>query len=122
MFKRFTILLSLLLVLGLAACGGRASQQADGSTDYQLSLNPMSTAVGETMLMLTLNDNEGQPVNNATLDIKGDMNHAGMQPVLGKAAQGVNGVYAVPFEWTMGGDWVVTVDVTLADGATFSQR
>ena len=122
MFKRFTILLSLLLVLGLAACGGRASQQADGSTDYQLSLNPMSTAVGETVLMLTLNDNEGQPINDANLSIKGDMNHAGMQPVLAEASQATNGVYSVPFEWTMGGDWVVTVDVTLADGTTFSQR
>jgi copper(I)-binding protein len=122
MSKRFTILWSLLLVLGLAACGGRASQEASGSDEYDLSLNPMSTAVGETVLMFTLNDKEGQPVNNATLDIKGDMNHAGMQPVLGKVTQGVNGVYAVPFEWTMGGDWYVTVDVTLADGTTFSQR
>lgn len=122
MSKRYTILWSLLLVLGLVGCGGRASQQVSGSDEYDLTLNPMSTAVGETVLMFTLNDKEGQPVNNATLNIKGDMNHAGMQPVLGKATQGVNGVYAVPFEWTMGGDWVVTADVTLADGATFSQR
>jgi periplasmic copper chaperone A len=122
MSKRFFLLLATLLLLVLAACGGRASQQAGGSAEYDLNLNPMSTAVGETVLMFTLNDKEGQPVNNATLDIKGDMNHAGMQPVLGKATQGVNGVYAVPFEWTMGGDWVVTVDVTLADGTAFSQR
>jgi len=30
--------------------------------------------------------------------------------------------YAIPFEWTMGGDWVVTVDVTLADGRTASRQ
>ena len=124
MYSRFSLMFASLLLLGLAlaACGGRASQQAGGSEDYTLTLNPMSTAVGQTMLMLTLNDKNGQPVNNATLSLKGDMNHAGMQPVLAETTQGLNGVYSVPFEWTMGGDWFVTVEVALPDGTTFSQR
>jgi hypothetical protein len=28
----------------------------------------------------------------------------------------------MPFRWTMAGDWFVTVDVTLPDGTTASQR
>ncbi len=54
------------------------------------------------------------------------MNHAGMTPVLAEpttdeADGNVDGVYHVPFAFTMRGDWIVTVSVVLADGTTFTQ-
>ena len=70
--------------------------------------------------MITLTDNDGNPVNDATLSIEGNMNHAGMVPVLRDADDGAEGVYEVPFEWTMGGDWFVVVNVTLPNGDTAS--
>ena len=55
--------------------------------------------------------------------MRGDMTHAGMQPVSGVAEQGTgsNGEYRVPFYWTMGGDWIVTVNVKLVSGETYTK-
>lgn len=79
--------------------------------------------VGTTDLMITVKDAEGNAVNDATVGIKGDMSHAGMQPVLGESStSNGEGMYMIPYEWTMAGDWFVTVNVSLADGTTESQR
>ncbi len=73
--------------------------------------------------MITVKDTDGNPINDATVDIKGDMSHAGMQPVLGESsASNGEGMYMIPYEWTMAGDWFVTVNVTLADGTVGSER
>ncbi len=50
------------------------------------------------------------------------MTHAGMQPVLADAGSGADGVYPADFEWTMSGDWVVTVTAALPDGRTALRR
>jgi hypothetical protein len=86
-------------------------------------LTAESTQAGETTLLITVKDGMDNPVDDATLNVKGDMTHAGMAPILVEGIiDGKDGVYAVPFEWTMGGDWVVTVDVALVDGRTASRQ
>ncbi|MCB0033630.1 MAG: copper chaperone PCu(A)C [Anaerolineales bacterium] len=117
--SKFTLFVTLFVLL--SACGARQSQQAADS-GYEMTMEAMSTAVGETNLMVTLTDADGNPVNDATLSVKGDMSHAGMQPVLSEASNGDNGTYTIPFEWTMGGDWIVTIDATLPDGTTVSEQ
>ncbi|MCB9422828.1 MAG: FixH family protein [Ardenticatenaceae bacterium] len=121
-FKKATklVLISFLLLL-LSACGGRNSQQTNDS-DIRIIVAVESTTVGETNLLITVTDKAGTPINDAAVSVKGDMSHAGMVPVLGEASSGENGVYKMPFEWTMGGDWVLTVDVTLPDGRSTSQQ
>ena len=45
------------------------------------------------------------------------MSHAGMQPVSGEAQEQGSGDYIVEgFQFTMGGDWILTVRATLPDG------
>ncbi len=126
MFHKTSILTAaLIVVLLLTGCGGRESQQEQQSADdagVTIDLAyPDPLTVGEMTLMITLTDADGNPINDATLAIRGDMNHAGMQPVLRDAEAGEEGVYEVPFEWTMGGDWIVTIAVTLADGTEVSE-
>ena len=53
---------------------------------------------------------------------RGDMSHAGMAPVIASSEDDADGVYRIPFEWTMAGDWFVDVTVTLADGREVVQR
>lgn len=113
--------LLLLLILLLSACNGRQSQQSD-TIDLDMTVVPQTTTVGDTILTITLKDTAGAVIDDAELTIKGDMSHAGMQPVLANTSGGINGVYTVPFEWTMGGDWIVTIDVTLADGRYHAQQ
>jgi len=110
------VFLSLFLVLlSASACGGRQNHPTN-DTGVTVTAEPAATAVGETTLVVTLTDASGQPVSDATVQVRGDMTHAGMTPVLRTGLPTEPGVYSVPFEWTMAGDWIVTVDFTLADG------
>lgn len=117
-------LIAIAFFLLAAGCGriqsGPSPEAADISVDF--SVEPADPAVGPAQLRLTLTDGQGQPVNDATLNIEGNMTHAGMTPVLAQAAGGDNGQYLVPFEWTMGGDWIVTVTATLENGQTVSRQ
>ena len=118
-FSHWIILGAVLLLL--TACGGRNSQQ-NNDENIRIIVAVEATAVGETTLLVTVTDQAGAPLNDATISVKGDMSHAGMVPVLADATGGQNGVYEMPFEWTMGGDWIVTVEVTLPDGRSASQQ
>lgn len=115
----------LALLLGLAGCQ-RASRQseADQAPDVRVTLavEPDPPAAGTARFTITLADAAGQPIEGATVKLRGDMTHAGMQPVLADAGSGAAGAYPVDFEWTMSGDWVVTVTAALPDGRTALRR
>ncbi len=119
-----TTMTVLLLITGLALAGcARASDRpADGNVRMTLATEPDPAIVGDATLIITLADAEGNPIEEATLNVKGDMNHAGMVPVLAEAGSGPGGVYELPFAWTMPGDWIVTVEATLPDGSAASER
>lgn len=120
---RHLIILALLVSLTLAGCG-RTSQQADQATDVNigLSVNPDPPGVGATRLGVSVTGADGAPIEGARLQIRGDMSHAGMQPVLAEVTGGQGGRYETPFEWTMGGDWIVTVTAALPDGRTATRQ
>lgn len=106
----------LLLVLLLAGC-----RQPDGpisNPDLQITLEvlPAEPVIGDALMIVTLLDGQGQPVDDATISLRGDMSHAGMVPVLREAEGGSGGRYELPFIWTMAGDWFVEVTVTQPDG------
>lgn len=109
---------ALLVVLTLVSACQRVSRQETGAPPVQIELiAPLfAPASGPAMLHVELSDEAGQPVEDAIVTVRGDMTHAGMVPVLGQAERVRDGVYDIPFEWTMGGDWVLTVDAELADG------
>ncbi len=87
-----------------------------------LSVAPNPPAVGDASLVISIEDQDGQPISDADIAIRGDMNHAGMEPVLREASGGREGDYTVPFEWTMGGDWFVVVTATLPDGRVVEKQ
>lgn len=125
--KRLIILLALLmLVVVTGACRQSSGGGAVGTPAAEITLSfahePDPAQVGDATLLITLRDPNDAPINDATVRVRGDMNHAGMQPVLAELDAGQGGVYRIPFEWTMAGDWFVVVNVTLADGSALSQR
>ena len=112
------LILSFLLLTGLATAGcSRVSREAQ-QTQLQIELiEPLfPPAVGNDTLNIRLFDENDNPINDATIAVKADMTHAGMVPILGNATKGDKGLYKVPFEWSMGGDWVIIVQATLPDG------
>lgn len=117
---RFWLIAVLLIVWSgvLAGCGRiqqEPTEKADGLS-LDLTLTPEQPAVGPATLLFTLTDQTGQPIDKAEIEVEGNMTHAGMVPVAGRATPEGQGRYSVPFEWTMGGDWFLTVEITLADG------
>ena len=114
----FTVLLAAVLAALLVGCGvARNDSSTGGNLNIALDY-PEPAAVGETTLLVTLIDVSGDPVSGATVNVRGDMTHAGMQPKFGEVGESADGVYTIPFEWTMGGDWVVTVEVETAEAET----
>ncbi len=78
--------------------------------------------VGETILLVEARDQTGKLLANpGKLNARGDMDHAGMIPVIAEAEQTVDGVFSLPFEWTMGGGWNVEARLTLADGSVATE-
>ncbi|MBZ0283824.1 MAG: FixH family protein [Anaerolineae bacterium] len=96
------------------------SNTADVNITYEPDRNP--AVLGEATIIVTLTDTDGLPITDATVYVVGDMTHAGMMPISGKGTHSENGQYIVPLEWTMAGDWIVTVTVTLSDGSQHEQQ
>jgi hypothetical protein len=119
------IYMSLLLLAGCresaqpTPTAGATLEQED--IDIEMAVEPSPPATGDATLVISLHDRDGVPIDDATIAVRGDMTHAGMVPVLGEVTGGADGAYRIPFEWTMGGDWIITVDITLADGVQISR-
>ncbi len=115
----------LLLILLMALAGCRGSSEAvtaeEANIDMSLSVAPDPPAVGDATLVVSLRDASGDPISDANVDIRGNMSHAGMEPVEADANTDVSGDYRVPFEWTMGGDWTVTVTARLPGGTVVEE-
>lgn len=122
MHKRL-VLLTLLSFFLLGSGCARASRQGNAAAvQVTMTAIPFPPHIGDSRLVIQVSDESGRPINDAHLTIKGDMTHAGMVPILAEVEGGEDGVYTVPFEWTMAGDWVVMVDVQLADGTKAQER
>ena len=106
-------ILILVIVLALAGC----RQQQLSSADVRLEMSASDKRVGETTLLVRVSDRDGKPLSDpGALSLRGDMDHAGMTPVLAEAERALDGVFNVPFEWTMGGGWIVEARLTLPNG------
>ena len=108
--------MAVVLVL-VSAC---RQQETASSGDILISLivQPSPINVGDATLGIAVTSESLDPVAVNNLTVRGDMDHAGMVPVIVENLQSANGQFQVPFEWTMGGDWIVEVTAELADGRT----
>ncbi len=104
----------IVLALVLTACGRPAASGSDLRLDLQVQPSPAQ--VGPTTLLVTLRDADGGAVNDAVVEVEGNMTHPGMAPLTARVEGGENGLYRLPFTWSMGGDWVLTVVARLPDG------
>jgi hypothetical protein len=117
----FLLLAVLLLGLAITACRPPQETARDGNVPIMVLVAiPDAPAVGPAEIEVVV-QLEGEPVANASVEVTGDMTHAGMVPVVASAPETVAGTYRTnAFEFTMAGDWILTVDVELEDGRTAS--
>ena len=126
--KWFTSLIAGVLIFALviaAGCerGGESSGDDADDVTVEFSITPDPPEVGPAEVEVTLRDEDGDPINDADLEIEGNMSHAGMVPVVVDATGTHDGTYiSEGFEFTMGGDWIITVTGTLPDGREISRE
>jgi hypothetical protein len=104
---------ALLLLVGCH----KASGAADG-IKIEADIQPQPSA----SVRLKISDARSKPVTGARIELEGDMSHAGMAPVFGAASEREPGHYQGHLEFTMAGDWVVLLQVTLADGRVLERQ
>lgn len=114
--RGWRIRLLILLLPLLIACG---SEEENGSAAaVQITLLPGQSA---NELRVQLRNATQAPITDATVALEGNMNHAGMAPLLTEPVRddadgATDGNYQLPFQFSMLGDWIVTVTAKLADG------
>lgn len=110
--------MALIVCLGAGLSGCRGGEDAgDPELVIDLAISPTPPGVGPARLIITLEDTSGTPLDGARIVVEGNMSHAGMVPVLDTASADMGGRYYVPaFDFTMAGDWVLTVEAMLPDG------
>lgn len=126
MRSRWGLLGLLAVLMLLVALTAACSRGDDGDSNEEINLevvvSPNPPVMGAATIEVTLTDGDDEPVTGADLQIEGNMNHAGMEPVFSDLVEDEDGHYVTQdFEFTMGGDWVVTVRGNLADGEPFEQ-
>lgn len=125
----YLLILVALPMVALAGCrrssgGVPINGEADVAPEVQLILEDAGDGkpvIGPHRVTITLLDGDGTPIEDAVVSVRADMNHAGMLPVEAEAVHQGDGVYSAAFDWTMAGDWIVTVTTTLPDGRVKSQ-
>lgn len=120
--KIYAFALLICLLPFLNACRAPQVPLDDPNIRIQLIPDPDPPIVGASSLTIFVTDADEIPIEDASLEVRGDMTHAGMVPVLRSVNTSLNGRYEVPFEWTMTGDWFVDVIATLPDGTQSRSR
>ena len=109
------ILATMALVPLLAACRGQTA--APSGLQLELEVVPQPPAVGPAEVVVTIRGAGGSLISGASVDVEGNMSHAGMVPVRARAEAQGDGRYATRgFQFTMAGDWTLDVTAALPDG------
>ena len=78
-------------------------------------------------MTVAIMDEAGKPITDLTVSLEGNMTHAGMVPVLSESvwdgADGIeDGLYHVPFSFTMLGDWIISVSIERRQGDPLTEE
>ena len=90
------------------------------SIDYEIS--PRPPHVGPARITLRISDRAGNPISGASVRLEGNMTHAGMAPSFGTAEETAPGRYRATLDFSMSGDWLILVHVTLANGEKLEKQ
>lgn len=113
--------LTLIVALSTGACrpsqGGSDSSVRDDDVTVRI-VTPEVNVVGPATLIVSV-ERGGEPISGATVEVTGDMTHAGMVPVVSTTVEHEPGRYRTDdFRFAMAGDWIVSAVATLTDGRT----
>ncbi len=120
MFAR-TRFWALIAAAALALVGCQDAGDNSSAITLKLSVEPSPPVVGIAQVRLLASGADGAAVSGGTLEIEGNMSHAGMTPSFASAVEAEPGVYVADLDLTMGGDWFILVQGRFPDGKTVEQ-
>ena len=114
------IWLGLVFALLLAGCARGGQAPLDVTVD--VTVEPTPPQLGPATVYVELHDSNDQPITGAAVELEGNMNHAGMVPVLANASEVAPGRYEATLNLGMAGDWYILVRADLPDGRSMEHR
>lgn len=112
--RRYGLFLLLAGALFLAGCAG-SNAQAEPATPRQATIdlvtNPDPARVGNVELRFTVTDSQGQPLTAADFDVFADHTDMSGMTMHGKATEQGNGLYSITANFSMAGNWKLSVGV-----------
>ena len=104
----------------LSGCRKADEPPPDIVVEHEIA--PQPPRAGSATITLRLSDAGGTPWTGAKVSLEGNMSHPGMRPVFSEAREIGSGRYEAPIEFTMGGDWIILVHITLRDGRKLQRQ
>ena len=122
---RKLIFISVLVLLSvlLAACGGAATPADTTSAkpvNIAVSTNPNPAMMGDIELVFTITDEHGSTIEGATVDVSVDHTDMTGMTMGGAATDQGGGKYAINANFSMSGNWKLTVYVR-KDGLDYKE-
>jgi hypothetical protein len=104
-------------------CGGRSSSTSPApAVNIERAISPQPPRVGPATITLSLTDAKANTITAAHIELEADMSHPGMSPAFGDAKAVAPGRYQGQIAFTMAGDWVILLHITLADGQKLERQ
>lgn len=113
---RKLIFISLLVSVSilLVGCGSTATPASPGSSkpvNVTVETNPNPAATGDIEIVLTITDANGNLIEGATVDVAADHTDMSGMTMSGLATEQSSGIYAIDANFSMSGNWMLTVYV-----------
>jgi hypothetical protein len=117
---------SLLVVISalLAACGGSATPAAESSAkpvNIKVESNPSPAVVGDAELIFTIADASGKLMEGARVDVSADHTDMSGMGMSGAATDQGAGRYSINANFSMNGNWKLTVYVRNDAGLDYKE-
>ena len=112
-----------LLSVLLAACGSAATPAdttSAKSVNIAVSANPNPAMMGDMELVFTITDTDGNPIEGAKVDVSADHTDMTGMGMSGPATEQGGGKYAINANFSMSGNWKLTVYVR-KDGLDYKE-
>lgn len=105
-------ILSIGLTLLLTACSGAGSAApAQATVAVAMNVLPDPPVVGDVLLYFNVVDAQGQPVTGADVNVMAGHTEMSSMTMQGNATDQGKGIYAITTNFSMAGQWKITVKV-----------
>ena len=124
MRKLMFVGLLMVISVALVACGGSATPTAGDSAkpvNIKVESNPTPAVVGDAELIFTITDAAGNPLEGARVDVAADHTDMSGMGMSGAATGQGSGRYSINANFSMTGNWKLTVYVRNDAGLDYKE-